>query len=135
MRILRRDPPGAIREAGEPIDRAGMGLEELKEIVASLDASYLFIQGPPGSGKTWSGARLIIDLIGRGKRVGVTSTSHKVIHNLLEEVERVAVERGCRVPRVEEVAAGNPDSEFESAHGLIDSVDDNGALSDPEPYP
>ncbi|HWO16637.1 MAG TPA: TM0106 family RecB-like putative nuclease [Solirubrobacterales bacterium] len=78
--ILRRDPPRLRgREPGAPIDHDGMELEELKEIVAALDGSHLFIQGPPGSGKTYTGARLIVDLIGRGQRVGVTS-SHKMIH-------------------------------------------------------
>src|SRR5207302_1617240 len=40
---------------------------------------------PPGSGKTTIGAELILDLVKRGKRVGVTANSHKVIGNLLEE--------------------------------------------------
>lgn len=52
--------------------------------------SYLFIQGPPGSGKTWTGARLIAALLAAGKRIGVTAPSHRAIHNLLEELERVA---------------------------------------------
>ena len=132
LQILRRDPPRLRgREPGAPIDHVGMTLEETKEIVASLDGSHLFIQGPPGSGKTWTGARLIVDLIARGKRVGVTSTSHKVIHNLLEEVERVAGEGGVDFLGLKKSGA-NPDSEFESAHGLIDSVDDNNALSNPD---
>jgi predicted RecB family nuclease len=60
------------------------------QLVTDLDDSYLFVQGPPGSGKTWTGARMIVALIAAGKRVGVTATSHKAIHNLLREVERVA---------------------------------------------
>ena len=108
-----------------------MEIEELKEIVASLDASHLFIQGPPGSGKTWTGARLIVDLIGRGGRVGVTSSSHKVIHNLLDEVEEVAHEQGAVFKGLKK-CSDNPDSEYDSPHGLINSVDDNGELSDPE---
>jgi predicted RecB family nuclease len=62
--------------------------------VHALDHSYLFIQGPPGSGKTWTGARLIVSLLASGKRVGVAANSHKAINNLLEEVERVAVAEG-----------------------------------------
>jgi uncharacterized protein len=58
-------------------------LAEQRALTAALDQSYLFIQGPPGTGKTWTGARLIIDLIRRGRRVGVTPTSPKAIHNLL----------------------------------------------------
>ena len=132
LSILRRDPPRLRdREPAGPIDHAGMDVEELKEIVAALDGSHLFIQGPPGSGKTWTGARLIVDLIGRGMRVGVTSTSHKVIHNLLEEVERVAAEQKVCFSGLKK-SGSNPDSQFESAHGLIESADDNGALSDPE---
>ena len=59
-----------------------------REDVAALDESYLFVQGPPGTGKTWTGARLITHLMRLGRRVGVTATSHKVIHNLLAEVEK-----------------------------------------------
>jgi len=132
-RILRRDPPRLSgHEPGADIDRDGMEIEALKEIVASLDDSHLFVQGPPGSGKTWNGARLIVDLIGRGKRVGVTSTSHKVIHNLLEEVEGVANRQGVEFKGLKKCSAGNPESEFESPHGLIESIDDNAALNDPD---
>jgi hypothetical protein len=46
--------------------------------------------GPPGAGKTFTGARMIIDLVRSGKKVGVTAVSHKVIRNLLEEVVRAA---------------------------------------------
>ena len=132
--ILRRDPPRLRgREPGvEAIDHEGMEIEELKEVVASLEDSYLFVQGPPGSGKTWSGARLVVDLLGRGKRVGITSSSHKVIHNLLGEVEAVAHEEGVGFRGLKKASAGNPESEFDSEHGLVESVADNAALSDPE---
>jgi len=60
--------------------------------VAGLDGSHLFVQGPPGSGKTYNGAQLICHLLGRGARVGVASSSHAAIHNLLTEVERFAGE-------------------------------------------
>ena len=67
-----------------------LDLEAQQRLVRSLDESYLFIQGPPGSGKTWTGARLIVSLLRAGKRVGVTAPSHRAIHNLLEEVEAAA---------------------------------------------
>ena len=50
-----------------------------------LDHSLLAIQGPPGAGKTYTGARMICELVRQGKRVGITATSHKVISNLLEK--------------------------------------------------
>ena len=46
----------------------------------------------PGTGKTYTGARLIIDLVRAGKRVGVTALSHKAIDNLCREIEAAAVE-------------------------------------------
>lgn len=51
-----------------------------------LDSSVLAIQGPPGSGKTYTGARMIRALVARGNRVGVVGPSHKVIENLLRRV-------------------------------------------------
>jgi predicted RecB family nuclease len=118
QKILRRELP----------DLNGHGLTE---IAAALDDSYLFVQGPPGSGKTYSGARVVVDLLEGGNRVGVTSTSHKVIHNMLAEVERVATERDFQFTGRKKCSDGNPESEFESPHGLIESVDDNTALNDP----
>ena len=46
----------------------------------------LAIQGPPGSGKTYIGGRMILDLVAQGKTVGVTANSHKVIGKLLDDV-------------------------------------------------
>ena len=59
-------------------------------IVGDLDRTVLAIQGPPGSGKTFSGGSMICALIKQGKKVGVTATSHKVIRNLLDAVAEAA---------------------------------------------
>ena len=50
------------------------------------------MQGPPGAGKTFTGARMICELVRRGKKVGITAVGHKVIHHLLEEVVDAARE-------------------------------------------
>ena len=42
-------------------------LDEMKRLVLDLDRSHLVVQGPPGSGKTWTGARLIVHLLARGQ--------------------------------------------------------------------
>jgi len=76
-RILRCDPPRTTaRSPGGALQDDGFDLEEAKRIVAGLDGSHLFVQGPPGSGKTYNGAQLICHLLGRGARVGVASSSH-----------------------------------------------------------
>lgn len=95
--LLARERP-RIRglEPGMPLQAATVDLDEAKRLVSQLDASHLFVQGPPGSGKTWTGARLIVHLLQQQKRIGVTAPSHKAIHNLLAEIERVAIAEGVR---------------------------------------
>jgi uncharacterized protein len=107
----------------EPFDREVQtsDLEEMKALVRSLEGRQLVIQGPPGSGKTWTAGRLIVDLIARGRTVGVASTSHKAIHKLLDEVEGAAAEAGLEFAGLKKASAGNPESYYESDH--IESVE------------
>lgn len=65
-------------------------------IAGDLDQTVLAIQGPPGSGKTFTGARMICALIAQGKKVGVTSNSHSAIRNLLDAVGQLALDTGVR---------------------------------------
>ena len=76
-------------------------LEAAKQIAPVLDRTVLPIQGPPGSGKTFTGAHMIVELIKRGKKVGVTAVSHKVISNLLKWTCRVAAEQGLKLKIVQ----------------------------------
>ena len=69
-------------------------MDAAKRIGTLLDYSVLPIQGPPGSGKTFTGARMICELVRQGKKVGITAISHKVIQNLLLEVIKAANEAG-----------------------------------------
>jgi len=59
----------------------------------ALRGEVLAVQGPPGSGKTYTGAELIRALVDDGLRVGVTALSHKVINNLLTAVDRPALQK------------------------------------------
>ena len=90
--LLRRGPrllPGTpCLEAG-PVVR-----ERLTQQVLGLDDSVLVIQGPPGTGKTWNGARLALALIEAGRRVGVMSTAHKAIDNMLAAIDKAAEQEG-----------------------------------------
>lgn len=63
----------------------------------------VFVEGPPGSGKTWTGARLIVHLLRKRLRVGVAAPSHRAIHNLLAEIEGVAPRGRRPLPRAQEV--------------------------------
>lgn len=61
-------------------------------IQAALDlqSSVLAIQGPPGAGKTYTGASMILALLKAKKKVGVTAISHSVIRTVFEKVKELA---------------------------------------------
>jgi uncharacterized protein len=85
--LLLRHAPDVGQSPGEALRRPGeTTLEAGRRLALALDAGCLAIQGPPGSGKTWTGARMIVALVRAGRKVGVTANSHKVISHLLDEV-------------------------------------------------
>jgi len=108
--------------------RAGLDLP-VAEAALSLDDSYLFVQGPPGSGKTWQGAKAAVALMRAGRRVGVTSLSHKAIGKLLAEIEREAAEQGFSFRGRKKSSAGE-DSHFEGT--FTDSKGSWKDMLDPE---
>lgn len=97
------------------------GVDFAVEIVGVLHDSTLPIQGPPGAGKTFTGAQMILALVAQGKRVGVTATSHKVIRNLLNAVHAAAVEKGTSVRLAHRV--GEEDASGDEPH--VTKVYDN----------
>lgn len=115
---LRGCAPGEAVVVGEP-----PGFSEIKRAVMSLDESTLFIQGPPGSGKTHVASHLIVDLIQAGNRVGVMSNSHKAINNLLARVESLAKERAVTFRGIKKSTAGQEDSFLDGE--IIEDVTDN----------
>jgi predicted RecB family nuclease len=84
-------PGNTLRKPGEST------VASARRVVLELDGGVLAIQGPPGAGKTFTGARMIVDLVRAGKRIGISAVSHKVIRNLLNEVVRAAAEENTRV--------------------------------------
>ena len=96
--LLFRLPPRIGGWIDEPLRRPDeRDLDAARRLALVLDRTTLPIQGPPGSGKTYAGARMICSLIADGKRVGITGTSHKVIGNLLRAVLEAADEDGIDV--------------------------------------
>ena len=93
--LLRRAPR---LKQGELADFERLpSLEAAKQIGLLLDRTVLPIQGPPGSGKTFTGAHMIVELIKEGKKVGVTAVSHKVISNLLKGACKAAAEQTLKL--------------------------------------
>jgi uncharacterized protein len=87
--LLQRRPPTLTDDA--PLNLDGeKSLAGACRVVTQLDDCYLPIQGPPGAGKTFTGAHMITELVRAGKKVGVTAVSHKVIRNLLDKAIEVS---------------------------------------------
>jgi predicted RecB family nuclease len=101
--ILRRTP------FDSPVQTTD--LDEMVELLLSLEGRHLVIQGPPGSGKTWTSGRLIARLLAARKTVGVASTSHRAIHKLLAEVEAPTAGLGFR--GLKKASSGNPESKYD----------------------
>jgi predicted RecB family nuclease len=115
--ILRKQPPmfkdGKNREQIVPFsaNHPEFGAA-LLDAALNLDRSYLFIQGPPGTGKTHHGARLAVSLLKLGKRIGVTSNSHKAINNFIQEVDAVAFERGVELRGAKKASQNEEDEHY-----------------------
>ena len=117
--LLLRHPP---RLGGHPIRLDGeTALQAAIRIAPLLDSTVLPIQGPPGSGKTYIGARMIAELVFHGKKVGITANSHKVIRNLLDEVNEATSERKIGVEMVQRC----PKEDFVSGEAPIRWAKDN----------
>jgi uncharacterized protein len=123
--LLSNEPPTVDLSACDTLDG-------LKAATLALGDSYLAVQGPPGSGKTFSGAHMVVAALRAGRRVAVTANSHAAIQNLLHAIEDRAVEDGVRGWRG--VYKGNG---YDSPAGLVTQVDDNKAActdEDDRPY-
>lgn len=97
--ILNNDQSGAFVLAGEDSVKAAI------RIALNLNRSILPIQGPPGAGKTYIGAKMIIELVKAKKKVGVTAISHRVITTLFEKVKELS--SGAQIEFAHKVTAKN----------------------------
>jgi predicted RecB family nuclease len=92
--LLLHRPPRIHGHSGGALEKPGEnGVQAAMRLALALDETTLAIQGPPGSGKTYTGARMICELLHRGLKVGVCAQSHKVIRNLLEAVIEASEKR------------------------------------------
>lgn len=112
--FLRKSAPHMRGHRAEHpiIDQSREVLPQIVEAVASLDRGTLFIQGPPGAGKTYTGSHVIVEMMARGHRVGISSNSHKAIQNLLTGVEKKALQRGLKFLGIYKTSFKQSDSDF-----------------------
>ncbi|HEY3665170.1 MAG TPA: AAA domain-containing protein, partial [Polyangiaceae bacterium] len=105
----------------------------ITRLALTLEHSVLAIQGPPGSGKTYRAAEMIVALVRSGKRVGVTSNSHRVIKSVLYKVSQRAreLEQSLGMLHIEEpdaLADADAPFEFSKDHADVRARLDAGEL-------
>lgn len=107
--LERAAPAGSLQRPGET------AIEAAIRIASQMNGGCLVIQGPPGTGKTYTAAVVISALLATGKKIGITSNSHKAVVNLLAvcgEAQRKAGKelRGIKVggDDEEEIFSDNP---------------------------
>ena len=101
----RLNPPGPLpqpTDGGDLIDAAIRAVDR-------LDHSYLAVQGPPGAGKTYLAAQLITHLIKQGRSVGVCSTGHKAVENVMSAALRAAQDQGLTLAAAKRPRGGKKD--------------------------
>ena len=103
-------------------------VEAAKRIVARLNDSVLAIQGPPGAGKTFTGARMICHLVAQGKRVGIAAVTHKVIRNLLDGVIEAAPAFNLTGLKPIQKVTTKPEEEPSDIHLTTDNAEPLAAL-------
>jgi uncharacterized protein len=86
--LKRVSPAKPLQNAGESAVDAAI------RVTRSMSGACLVVQGPPGTGKTYTASCVITALLAAGKKVGITSNSHKAIMNLLAASGEVASKSG-----------------------------------------
>ncbi|MDT5273607.1 MAG: hypothetical protein QOG95_539 [Mycobacterium sp.] len=80
--LLRRRPR---TRSGAGLPRRGDVVDDVTAALLDLDSSYVAVHGPPGTGKTYTAARVINRLVAEhGWRIGVVAQSHAVVENLFD---------------------------------------------------
>jgi predicted RecB family nuclease len=93
--MLRRAPRLKGKETVRPLPLEAPEASA-NRIAQAMRETVFAIQGPPGAGKTYTGARMICQLVKEGKKIGVTALANKVIRKLLEEVVLAAKVDGIK---------------------------------------
>jgi predicted RecB family nuclease len=89
--LLCRRPP--TTRSGAPLPRGEDTVAAITAAALDLDHSYLAVHGPPGTGKTYTAARVIATLVNQHRwKVGVVAQSHAVIAHLLDEIVAAGVD-------------------------------------------
>lgn len=89
--ILARRPPRQRGRTTLP-EVHGDHAAAITAAMRELDNSYLAVQGPSGTGKTSTAARVIERLVTRHKwRIGIVAPAHSTVENMLDAIVEIGV--------------------------------------------
>lgn len=126
--LIHRRLPWIKRHAGGAVVPDGVDLlPALTDVMRRLDHTTLCIQGPPGSGKTFTAAHVIAELLRDGRRIGVMASSHKAILNLMEAIAEAVEEKGITARLVK--VGGDADEPL-IATGVVEHCPQNSAAAE-----
>jgi hypothetical protein len=130
--LLARRPPDLTGfQPGRPIISEGSPpVDVALHAVQAMRNTCLYVQGPPGSGKTYTGSRMIATLLRDGHRVGIMSNSHKAIDHLATKALDVATEWGLQVRAVKKATAQRSDTELHHPHQAVFNEYQNTAVAE-----
>ena len=117
--LERLTPANPLQVDGESTVDAAL------RIIGLMNGGCLVIQGPPGTGKTYTASCMIDSLLAAGKKVGVTSNSHKAVVNLLKACGDAARRNGRQLVGLK--VGDEPDKDLHSANPDLRYVKDTGA--------
>lgn len=105
MDVLLRRPPRT--RSGAALPRSSDPVTDIAAAALDLDSSYLAVHGPPGTGKTYTAARVIAELVTEHAwRIGVVAQSHATVENLLEGVISAGLDPGQVAKKPHDHTAG-----------------------------
>jgi uncharacterized protein len=122
--LMKREPVLVDGKKVSDFTKTKDAVECAVQLALHLDKSILPIQGPPGAGKTYTGAQMILALIQAKKKVAVTAISHSVIRTMFEKVKEQADKQGIAVGFVHKVT-----DKTDYASWIIEVTDGDKALT------
>jgi AAA domain/RNase_H superfamily len=116
--LLQRSAPAHLlqKQDESPLDSS-------LRIIKAMSGGCLVIQGPPGTGKTYTASCMIDRLLAAGKKIGVTSNSHKAVVNLLSACGEAARRNGRKLVGIK--VGDEPDADLHAANPRLAHVEDN----------
>ncbi|TCP96368.1 uncharacterized protein C8J46_10963 [Sphingomonas sp. PP-F2F-A104-K0414] len=105
--LLRLKPSSG--EGGALVREGETTLDAALRIAGGFVSGVLPVQGPPGAGKTYTGSRMILEMVAQGRRVGIVANSHAVVRNLIDAVIQRADEQQVELTCVQKPGEREPD--------------------------